>query len=100
MKLFQTSPDRLSNRALDAIQAGRYDQAEKRCQQLLRDYPELFDGHERLGLLRQAQGRFQEAADHYTAVLALIQQDPQGTDAETVQHFTERRDEALRQVKP
>jgi hypothetical protein len=39
MKLFQTSPDRLSNRALDAIQAGCYDQAEKRCQQLLRDYP-------------------------------------------------------------
>jgi hypothetical protein len=30
----------------------------------------------------------------------MIQQDPQGTDAETVQHFTERRDEALRQVRP
>lgn len=100
MKLFQASPDRLSNRALDAIHAGRYDQAEKLGQQLLRDYPELFDGHDRLGLLREKQGRFQEAADHYRAVLAMIQQDPQGTDADTVQFFTERRDQALQQVKP
>lgn len=100
MKLFRTSLDQLSNRALDAIEAQRYGEAEKLCQRLLHDYPEAFDGHERLGRLREAQGRFPEAADHYLELLAMIQRDPQGTDAETVQLFTERRDHALAQVKP
>jgi tetratricopeptide (TPR) repeat protein len=100
MKLFQAGPDQLSNRALDAIEAGRYDKAEKLCQRLLCHWPELFDGHERLALLRQRQGRFQEAADHYSEVLGMIQQEAQGTDAETLQHFTQCRDRALRQAQP
>lgn len=100
MKLFQTGLDKLSNRALDAIEAGRYAEAEKLCQRLLRQHPQAFDGHERLALLRQAQGRYQEAADHYGQVLEMMQQDPQGTDAETLQYLTELRDQALAQVKP
>jgi tetratricopeptide (TPR) repeat protein len=100
MKLFRTSLDRLSNRALDAIEAQRYGEAEKLCQRLLHDYPEAFDGHERLGLLREAQGRFQEAADQYSEVLLMIERDPQGTDAQTVQLFTARRDHALARVQP
>jgi tetratricopeptide (TPR) repeat protein len=99
MKLFRTSLDKLSNRVLDALAAHRYGEAEKLCQRLLHDYPEALDGHERLGLLREAQGRFPEAADHYRQVLAMIQRDPQGTDVETVQLFTERRDHALAQAK-
>lgn len=99
MKLFRTSLDTLSNRALDAIQAQRYGQAEKLCERLLRDYPEALDGHDRLGSLREAQRRFQEAADHYGEALRMIERDPQGTDAETVQYFTERRDQALARAR-
>ena len=99
MKLFRTSLDTLSNRTLDAIQAQRYAQAEKLCQRLRRDYPEALDGLDRLGLLREAQGHFQEAADHYSAALRMIERQPQGTDAETVQSFTERRDQALARAR-
>lgn len=100
MKLFRTSLDTLSNRALDAIQAQRYDQAEKLCERLLRDYPAALDGPDRLGLLRESQGRFQEAADHYSEALRMIEREPQGTDAHTVQFLTERRDQVLARARP
>jgi tetratricopeptide (TPR) repeat protein len=92
--------DDLSNSAADAIDAGHYDEAEKLCQKLLQEYPDVFDGHERLAMLREAQGRFQEAADHYDKVLEMIRDNPQGTDADTVQYVTELRDEALAKAKP
>ncbi|MEW6753155.1 MAG: tetratricopeptide repeat protein [Candidatus Latescibacterota bacterium] len=95
MKLFHTSLDKLSNRALDAIQAQRYGEAEKLCQRLLRRYPEALDGHERWAQLREAQGRFAEAVAHYDQMLAMVQQDSGGTDAETVKEITQMRDQAL-----
>ena len=68
--------DDLSNSVVDAIEAGKYDQAEKLCQRLLSEYPNVFDGHQRLAMLREAQGRFQEAADHYTNVIDIDEQKP------------------------
>jgi len=91
--------DDLSNSVVDAIEAGKYDQAEKLCQRLLRDYPDVFDGHERLAMLREAQGRFQEAADHYEKVLEMMNENPQSVDQETIQYITELRDQALAQGK-
>lgn len=87
--------DALSNRTLDAIEARRYDEAEKLCQQLLREYPDVFDGHDRMGELREAQGRFQEAAQHYSKVLEMIKRNPAGTDEGTLKYCTEKRDRAL-----
>lgn len=92
--------DDLSNRVVDAIEAGNYDQAEKICQSLLNEYPELFDGHERLAMLREAQGRFKEAADHYDKVLDLMRKNPTHIDHDTIQYITEQRDRALAQAKP
>lgn len=91
--------DDLSNSVADAIEAGQYDQAEKLCQKLLRDYPDAFDGHQRLAMLRQAQGRFQEAADHYGKVLEMMKHNPDNVDQDTIQFVTELRDEALAQSK-
>ena len=93
------NPDTLSNGALDAIEAGNYALAEELCRRLLRNFPTLFDGHDRLGMLRMAQGRFKEAAEHYSLVLAMMKKDPFGVDPETMEEFTGLRDEALARAK-
>jgi len=69
------------------------------CQRLLRNYPTLFDGHDRMGLLRSAQGRFAHAAEHFEIVLSMMKKDPFGVDHETVKEFTRLRDEALARVE-
>lgn len=94
-----TELDQLSNSVLDAIEEGDYEEAERRCQQLLRDYPEVIDGHDRLGRLREAQGRFEEAARHYTRVLEIICENPEGFDQESIDYRTQRRDDALAKAK-
>jgi tetratricopeptide (TPR) repeat protein len=99
MRLGETPLDKLSNRALDAIEARQYVEAAKLCQRLLRRYPEALDGHERLAQLREAQGRFAEAVAHYDQMLAMIRQHAEGTDAETLHYVTELRDRARAQVK-
>ena len=89
--------DDLSNSVVDAIEEKKYDQAEKLCQKLLSEYPEVFDGHQRLAMLREAQGRFQEAADHYTKVIDMMNKE--SIEEETIQYITEMRDQALAHVK-
>ena len=42
---------------------------------------------------------FQEAARHYSKLLEMMEKDPTGTDPDTVQYLTEKRDRALAQVK-
>ena len=92
--------DDLSNSIVDAIEAKKYDQAEMLCQRLLNEYPEVFDGHERLAMLREAQGRFQEAAEHYEKVLEMMKKNPDNVDQETIQYITELRDQVLAQGTP
>lgn len=91
--------DKLSNRALDAIKAHDYKKAEKLCRRLLREYPDQFDGHARLGMLREAQGRFEEAAEQYSKLLEMIKRSPGGTDKQTVRYFERQRDQALDKAK-
>lgn len=88
-------PDRLSNAALEATEAGRFEEAERLCEKLRREYPELPDAHERLAMLREAQGRFQEAAEAYGALLDLMRRQPEGFDTEAIEFIEERRREAL-----
>ena len=99
MPLGETPLDKLSNRALDAIEAGQYYQAESRGRKLLRKYPKALDGHDRMAHLRTVQGRFREAVNHYDKLLAMAQKDPPLADPETIQYFIEKRDEARAQVE-
>jgi len=92
--------DEISNSAVDAIRGKRYEEAEKICEQLLRDYSWIIDGHDRLGMLREAQGRYREAADHYAQVLEMIEKEPEGFDREVVEGFRARRQEALSKAAP
>lgn len=56
--------DQLSNGSLDLINAGRLDEAERMCQQLLVEFPDVFDGHMRLGQLHRRRGDNRKAAKH------------------------------------
>ncbi len=91
--------DEISNGALDAIKAKRYDEAERLCEELLQKYPEVIDGHDRLGMLREAQGRFQEAADCYTKVLAMIEQTPEAFDPQVPEMFRRCREDVLAKIR-
>jgi tetratricopeptide (TPR) repeat protein len=56
--------DRLSNGTLDLIAAGRFDEAERMCQQLFSEFPEFPDGHMRLAQLHRRRGDNLKAAEH------------------------------------
>lgn len=63
--------ERLSNDSLDLIHAGRLDEAEPMCQQLLAEFPDEFDGHMRLGALHRARGDARQAAEHLRIAAAM-----------------------------
>jgi hypothetical protein len=56
--------DQMSNGAVDLIHAGKFDEAERLCHSLLDEFPDLPDGHMRLGQLFRARGELQRAAEH------------------------------------
>jgi hypothetical protein len=63
----------LSNRALDLIRAGKLDEAEQACRQLMQRYPEQIDGLQRTAMLLEARGDKAGAADHLRRALILAQ---------------------------
>jgi tetratricopeptide (TPR) repeat protein len=98
--LYEDDIDQLSNRALDAIEAKQYEEAEQLCEQLLRYFPTLIDGHDRFAMLREAQGRFREAADHYRRALELVAKAPADYAPELVTLFQQRLEQALTKSNP
>jgi hypothetical protein len=53
--------ERLSNGALDLIEAGRFDEAERMPQELKRRFPDQPDWIERAALLHETRGELREA---------------------------------------
>ena len=80
--------EQLSNGSLDLIHAGRLDEAEPMCQQLLTEFPDVLDGHMRLGQLHRVRGDAKQAAEHLRIAAAMARtpdHDPEfaaGLDAE------------------
>lgn len=68
--------DQASNAVIDLIDAGRLDDAEHAARELLERYPEVHDGHDRLGMVYEARGLPREAAECYRQVLAFIRAHP------------------------
>lgn len=83
-----------SNGVLDEIEAGRFAEAERLCEKLLQVYPDQVDGHDRLGKVREAQGRWAEAVEAYDRALAHIERHPDGFDEESIAYQREKRDRA------
>ena len=67
--------DRLSNGTVDLINAGRLDEAERMCQQLLAEFPEVPDGHMRLGHLHRRRGDNHKAVEHLRLAAAMARSD-------------------------
>ena len=67
--------DRLSNGTVDLIDAGRLDEAERMCQQLLAEFPDVPDGHMRLGHLYRRRGDNHKAAEHLRLAAAMARSD-------------------------
>ena len=68
--------DQASNAVIDLIDAGRLDDAEHAARELLERYPEVHDGHDRLGMVYEARGLPRAAAECYRQVLAFIRAHP------------------------
>ena len=63
--------DKMSNGALDLVDAGKLDEAEQLCHRLLEDFPDLSDGHMRLGQLFRARREPKKAAQHLRLAAAV-----------------------------
>jgi tetratricopeptide (TPR) repeat protein len=64
--------DHDSNHVVDLINAGRLDEAETATHDLLRNYPEVPDGLERLGHVFERRGDHQQAASYYRQAAAFM----------------------------
>lgn len=63
--------DKMSNDAVDFIHAGKLDEAERLCHCLLDEFPDLPDGHMRLGQLFRKLGETKRAAHHLRLAAAI-----------------------------
>jgi len=65
-----------SNAAVDLIHAGKLDEAEQAARDLLERFPNVHDGWDRLGMVHEARGDTQKAADCYRKVIDVIRAHP------------------------
>src|SRR6516165_5092437 len=76
-----------SNAAVDLVQAGKLDEAEKAARDLLQRFPEVHDGYDRLGMVYEARGQPNEAADCYRKVIEIIRANGDAYDQEFADVF-------------
>ncbi len=81
--------DAASNAVVDLVHAGHLDEAEQAARELLVRYPEVHDGHDRLGMVHEARGQFREAADCYRKVIEFTRANPDDYDPGFVDNFLE-----------
>jgi TolA-binding protein len=82
--------DAASNGVVDLIHAGRLDEAEQAARDLLVRYPEVPDGHDRLGMVYEARGQNHEAAACYRKVVDFMHAHPDDFDLESQTYFLKR----------
>jgi tetratricopeptide (TPR) repeat protein len=81
--------DEASNAVVDLVKAGKLDQAERAARELLVRYPQVHDGHDRLGMVCEARGQHREAADCYRKVIDFVRANPEDHDPAIEAHFLE-----------
>jgi len=72
--------DAASNAAVDLVRAGKLDEAERAARHLLERFPFVHDGWDRLGMVYEARGDNQNAADCYRKVIDFIRAHPDDYD--------------------
>ena len=86
--------DQLSNSVVDLIEEGRFDEAETVCRQLANQYPDQIDGIERMAMLQEARGNYEQAAEGYRRAATFAQTHP-GFDSEAAGHYTSLADQMI-----
>jgi len=76
-----------SNAVVDLVHAGQLDAAERAARELLVRYPEVHDGHDRLGMVYEARGQHREAADCYRKIVEFIRAHPEDHDPAMEAYF-------------
>jgi hypothetical protein len=71
-----------SNAVVDMVQAGNLDAAEQAAHALLVRFPDVHDGYDRLGMVCEARGDRQQAADYYRKAINVIRDHPDAYDPE------------------
>jgi tetratricopeptide (TPR) repeat protein len=69
-----------ANAVVDLVHAGKLDAAEQAARDLLVRYPEVHDGYDRLGMVYQARGENQQAAQCYRKVIEFVRAHPENYD--------------------
>jgi len=78
-RIFGEDDDELtaaSNAVIDLGKTGKLDDAERAAHDLLERFPEVHDGHDRLGMVYEARGENRKAADCYRKVIAFVREHP------------------------
>jgi tetratricopeptide (TPR) repeat protein len=76
-----------SNAAVDLVNAGKLDEAERIAHDLLQKFPDVHDGWDRLGMVYEARGENQKAADCYRKVIDFAIDHPDQYDPGFVETF-------------
>ena len=66
-----------SNAVIELVHAGKLDEAEQAARDLLVRYPEVHDGYDRLGMVHEARGENQQAAQCYRKVIEFARAHPE-----------------------
>ncbi len=75
--------DLLSNSVVDLINEGKFEQAEEKCIELLKNYPDVVDGFDRFAMLFEARGENQKAVEYYRKAADFMKERP-GYDPSSV----------------
>ena len=81
-RVVETDLDELSNCANDMIRAKRWDEAERLCLRLKKEFPEELDADDRLAQLYQAQENYAQALPYALAALDKARRNPDKFDPE------------------
>jgi tetratricopeptide (TPR) repeat protein len=73
----------LSNGALDLIESGRFEVAERVCLELKKRFPDQIDWLERSAALHEARGQVDQAIERYQECLIHIDRYPDGFDSDS-----------------
>jgi tetratricopeptide (TPR) repeat protein len=76
-----------SNAVIDLIEADKLDEAEQAAHQLIKNYPEVHDGYDRLGMVYEARQEPKKAADCYRKVVEFLAENPTDDEQEMIADF-------------
>ena len=76
-----------SNAVIDLVHGGKLDEAEQAAHDLLKRFPEVHDGYDRLGMVYEARGDKKRAADCYRKVIAFVEEHGDDYDPEFADTF-------------